>query len=188
MANSKVWIRDVPTTLSASSHRTSPVAEISTIVGLISAATALVASVTGPLVTFHVGRTQVRAAVLSANRQRWIDGFRTLVAEFCSQIAATAQVRAKLVRDGRIQLSAEPESLHQFERLIFTFAKIRLMTDPSDEDHQQLVRVIEQLLTTLRTTPSFDDVQPAAEIAGRRIIEISHTILRREWHRVQRGI
>ena len=64
----------------------SPVAEISTIVGLISAATALVASVTGPLVTFHVGRTQVRAAVLSANRQRWIDGFRGLIAEFCSQI------------------------------------------------------------------------------------------------------
>ena len=76
-------------------------AEVGTIIGLVSAATALVASVSGPLVALHVGRTQVRAAVLSADRQRWIDGFRELVAEFCSQIAAAVQVRANLVRMGR---------------------------------------------------------------------------------------
>lgn len=162
-------------------------AEIGTVIGLISAATALVASITGPLATFHVGRTQVRAAVLSANRQRWIDGFRELVAEFCSQVAAAVQVRAKLVRDGRIHLSAEPEILRQFERLVFTFAKIRLMTDPADERHQELVRVIEGLLVTLRTTPHSDDVQPDAEAAGRHVIELSHAILRREWQRVRRG-
>ena len=162
-------------------------AEIGTIIGLVSAATALVASVGGPLVAFHVGRTQVRAAVLSANRQRWIDGFRELIAEFCSQIAAAVQVRANLVRDGKIHLSAEPESLHQFERLVLTFAKIRLMTDPADEQHRELVRVIEGLLATLRMAPPADDIQPGAEAAGRRLIEISHAILRREWQRVQRG-
>ncbi len=162
-------------------------ADLGTVVGLVSAATALVASVAGPLVTLHVGRTQVRAAVLSANRQRWIDGFRDLVADFCSQAAAAVQVRANLVRDGSIHLSAEPDSLRQFERLVLTFAKIRLMTDPGDEHHQELIRVIEDLLTAIRTTPAASDVQPGAEAAGRRIISISHTILRREWQRVQRG-
>lgn len=162
-------------------------ADAGTVVGLVSAATALVASVAGPLVALHVGRTQVRAAVLSANRQRWIDGFRELVAEFCSQVAAAVQVRASLVRDGRIHLSAEPDSLRQFERLVLTFAKIRLMTDPADAPHQELVKVIEALMATLRTAPPTKDVQPDAEAAGRRIIEISHAILRGEWQRVQRG-
>ena len=162
-------------------------AEVGTIIGLVSAATALVASVSGPLVALHVGRTQVRAAVLSTNRQRWIDGFRELIAEFCSQIAAAIQVRANLVRDGKIHLSAEPESLHQFERLVLTFAKVRLMTDPADQQHRELVRVIEGLLATLRTAPPAADIQPDAEAAGRRLIEISHVILRQEWQRVQRG-
>ena len=45
------------------------------IIGVISAATALAASVTGPLATIHVGRSQFRAAVLSTNRQRWIGRF-----------------------------------------------------------------------------------------------------------------
>ncbi len=162
-------------------------ADIAAIAGLISAGTALVASLAGPLVALHVGRTQVRAAVLSGNRQRWIDGFRELVAEFCSQVAVAVQVRASLVRDGRLHLSTEPDSLRQFERLVLTFAKIRLMTDPADARHHELVKMIEALLVTLRTAPSTDDVQPDAEVAGRRIIEISHIILRREWQRIQRG-
>ena len=162
-------------------------AELGTLVGLVSAATALVASIAGPLVALHVGRTQVRAAVLSANRQRWIDAFRELVAEFCAQVAVAVQVRASLVRDGRIHLSMESDSLRQFERLVLTFAKIRLMTNPDDERHQELVRIIEGLLAMLRTASLSEDVQPAAEAAGRCIIEISHVILRGEWHRVQSG-
>ena len=162
-------------------------ADIATIAGLVSAGTALVASVAGPLMALHVGRTQVRAAVLSANRQRCIDGFRELVAEFCSQVAVAVQVRASLVRDGRIRMAAEPDILRQFEHLVLTFAKMRLLTDPSDARHRELVEVIEALLATLRTAASSENVQSAAEAAGRRVIEISHTILRREWQRVQRG-
>lgn len=161
--------------------------EPAAIIGVISAATALVASVTGPFVTLYVGRSQVRAAVLSANRQRWIDGFRELVAEFCSQVAVAVQVREKLIRDGRFHLSAEPEVLHRFERLVVTATKIRLMVNPLEDEHQELLAVMEGLLTMLRTAAPTGDVQPEAEAAGRRIIGMSHAILRREWLRVQRG-
>ncbi len=161
--------------------------ELASVVGVISAATALVASVTGPLVTFHVGRSQVRATVLSANRQRWIDAFRDVIAEFCSQVAVAVQVRETLVRDGTFHLSTEPETLRQFERLVFTATKIRLMINPLEDDHRELLAAMEDLLTTLRTASPSDDVQPGAEAAGRRIIGMSHAILRREWSRVQRG-
>lgn len=76
-------------------------ADLGTVVGLVSPATALVASVTGPLVALHVGRTQVRAAVLSANRQRWIDTFRELMAEFCFRPASLLAWLGQHRRPGR---------------------------------------------------------------------------------------
>ena len=161
--------------------------ELASVVGVVSATTALVASVTGPLVTFYVGRSQVRAAVLSANRQRWIDGFRELIAEFCSQVAVAVQVHEKLIKDGKFHLPTEPEILKQFERLVFTATKIRLMINPLENDHRELLAAIEGLLTTLRTASPSDDVQPGAEATGRQIIGMSQMILRREWLRVQRG-
>ena len=74
------------------------------LVSLVSAATALVASITGPAVTLYIGRAQIRAAVLSANRQKWIDGFRDTVASFCSQIAVAVQVRDRIVKQGCLDL------------------------------------------------------------------------------------
>ena len=161
--------------------------ELASVVGVISAATALVASITGPLVTFHVGRSQVRAAVISGNRQRWIDAFREVISEFCSQVAVAVQVREKLARDGTFHLSTEPETLRQFERLVFIATKIRLMINPLENDHRELLAAMEGLLTMLRTASPSDDVQPTAEATGRQIIGISQAILRREWLRVQRG-
>jgi hypothetical protein len=157
------------------------------VVGILSAATALVASVTGPVVSLHVARTQIRATVLSANRQRWIDAFRETVAEFCSEVAVAVQMREKLVQDGRFRLATEPEVMRQFERLIFTTTRIRLMVNPAEKDHQDLLAVIDGLLTTLRNAPTADDVQPRAEATGRQITAMSHAILRHEWLRVQRG-
>jgi hypothetical protein len=46
------------------------------LISLVSACTALVASVAGPLVTLAVARRQFNANVLSANRQKWIEALR----------------------------------------------------------------------------------------------------------------
>ena len=100
------------------------------LVSLVSAATALVASITGPFITLYVGRAQIKVAVLSTNRQKWIDGFRELVATFCSQVAAIVQVRDKIITEGKINLTGDAALLHQFERLIFTVTKIKLMINP----------------------------------------------------------
>jgi hypothetical protein len=51
----------------------------STLVGFVSALTALLASIVGPAVTLYVARTQITATVRSANRQRWIDEFRDVI-------------------------------------------------------------------------------------------------------------
>jgi hypothetical protein len=53
-------------------------------ISLVSACTALVASIVGPMVTLSVAKRQINASVLSANRQRWIESLRDLVAELIS--------------------------------------------------------------------------------------------------------
>ena len=51
------------------------------LISLVSACTALVASIVGPLVTLSVARRQFKANVLSNNRQKWIETLRASIAE-----------------------------------------------------------------------------------------------------------
>lgn len=157
------------------------------LISIISASTALVASVTGPLVTLYVSRSQIKAAVRSANRQKWIDEFRELIARFCAQVAAATQVREQVFKDGRVSISAGSSVLDHFEHLIFTATKIRLMVNPTELEHQKLIEVVEALLTRFRTAPADDDLQSESQATARQIIAISLTIIRQEWLRVQRA-
>jgi hypothetical protein len=158
-----------------------------TFVSLVSALTALIASVAGPIVTLYVARTQFRASVRSVNRQKWIDEFRDVIAHFCSEIAISAQVREKIVRDGRIVIQGEAEYLHSFGRLVYTANKIRLMINPLEQDHRDLLDVMNGLFELFRTAPVDKDLQrEGQEIVG-RIVTMSLTIIRQEWLRVQRG-
>jgi ubiquinone biosynthesis protein UbiJ len=157
------------------------------LVSLVSAATALVASITGPFITLYVGRAQIKVAVLSTNRQKWIDGFRELVATFCSQVAAIVQVRDKIITEGKINLTGDAALLHQFERLIFTVTKIKLMINPTDTDHQSLMTTMQGMLLVLRTADSSVDVQAEMERTAQTIVDMSQAILRQEWLRVKKG-
>jgi hypothetical protein len=158
----------------------------STLVSIISALTALVASVAGPFVTLYVARTQLRANVRSANRQRWIDEFREQVAHFCSEMAIAAQVRDKMVRDGRIVIQGEPEYLNAFGRLIYTTNKIRLMINPLDPEHQELIDLLNGLLAQFRDASADDDLRAQGTALIEQLIPKSVAIIRREWIRVQR--
>jgi hypothetical protein len=160
------------------------------LVGVISAATALVASIAGPLVTLYMGRAQIRAAVRSANRQKWIEEFRDMIAHFCGQVAtvaASVQVRGKVIRDGRVAIPAQREVIERFERLVFTSTKIRLMINPLEHEHQELLKVIGALLMRFRTASITDDVQAEADATVQRIVDISLNIIRHEWLRVKKG-
>jgi hypothetical protein len=158
-----------------------------TLVSFVSALTALVASIAEPTVTLYVARTQFRANVRSANRQRWIDEFREQIARFCAELPISAQVREKIVKEGRIVIQAEPEFLNSFGRLVYTANKIRLMINPIKREQQELLELINGLLRRFRSASSEDDLQgEGQEIVG-QIVTMSAPIIRREWLRVQRG-
>jgi hypothetical protein len=159
-----------------------------TLVSFVSALTALVASIAGPIVTIYVARTQFKATVRSANRQRWIDEFRDLIAHFCAEIATSVQIREKIVRDGQIVIQAESAILSSWEKLIYTANKIRLMVNPLEHEHQRLLEVMNGLLVQFRTASTADALQSEGQEIVGKIVTMSVEIIRREWLRVQRGI
>ena len=154
---------------------------------LVSAFTALVASIAGPFVTLYVARTQMRVTVRSAYRQRWIEEFRELIAQLCSDIAIAVQNREAMIKDGRVVIGAERDLLGNFGKLVYTANKIRLMVDPLEREHQKFIASIEALLTLFRMGPEEGDLQTAGQAIAQEIVALTVAIVRREWARVRKG-
>ena len=106
----------------------------SALLSLISACTALVASIAGPFVALIVAKRNFNATVLSANRQKWIESLRDMLAELISLLIAALVVKAKWKDKwdrGRGALIGEPALLEKVERLVLAQTKIRLLLNPN---------------------------------------------------------
>ena len=115
------------------------------LISLISACTALVASIVGPVVTLAVSKRQFSATVLSANRQKWIESLRDLLAEVISLLIAALLVRERWKdkwNKGRGAVAADPALLEKVQRLALAQAKVRLMINPEEKDHLHLHQAI----------------------------------------------
>jgi hypothetical protein len=157
------------------------------LIGLVSACTALVASIVGPLVTLTVARRQFSATVLSANRQKWIETLRDMLAELISLLVAALVIKARWKEKwdkGRGALSADPALLEKLERIVLTQTKIRLLINPTEVDHQRLHQAIETAFKRLQSEESLDS-ETEADIEV--ITGLGQSILKREWQRVKLG-
>ena len=157
------------------------------LLGMVSACTALVASVVGPLVTLNVAKRQFNATAISSNRYKWIETLRDELAELISLLATALVIKSKWKDEwqhGRGPLNSEPALLEKFERIVLAEAKIRLLISPSDKDQKRLSEVIEGTMRRLRSEEAAD-----AETEGdiQAIVGLAQSILRREWLRVKLG-
>lgn len=161
--------------------------EIPAVVGLVSASTALVASIAGPVVALTVARRQVSATVVSGNRQKWIEALRDDLAELISLLATGLVIKSKWKdrwEQGRGPLNAEPALLDKFERIVLAQARIQLLINPGDADHQRLAEAIDSAANQLRSEEAPDS---ATEADIRTIVVLAQAILKREWQRVKLG-
>jgi len=155
---------------------------------LITAATALVASVMSPLVTLSVARRQFRANVISTNRQKWIETFRDRVSELVS-LMSTAQVikrhSIEAWRGGVGPVQAKASLTKKFERAYKALTEISLLTNAADPEHQQLNDALAAALVHLQ----HDELRDS-ELAGsvEDVVALGRTIIRHEWGRVKRGV
>jgi hypothetical protein len=158
------------------------------ILSLVSACTALVASIAGPIVTLAVARRQFNANVLSANRQKWIETLRDMLSEWISILATAAVVRTtwKTEWDGGLApISARGELLDKVERLVLVQAKIRLLLNPLEADHEELRRAIDAASQRLKAAV-WRESETEADVEA--VTRLAQAILKREWQRVKRGV
>jgi len=159
----------------------------SLLISLVSACTALVASVVGPIVTLSVARRQFNANVLSANRQKWIETLRDLLAELISLLVAALVIKSgwKDKWDKGLGLiNTDRAFLAKLERIVLVQWKIRLLINPTESDHRELYDTIATALKRLQSEKSHD-AETEADIES--ITKLGQSILKREWERVKRG-
>ena len=161
------------------------------ILSLVSACTALVASIAGPIVTLAVARRQFNANVLSANRQKWIETLRDMLAELIALLAMASVLKVtwKGKQDpwdkGLGLFARDSALLDKLERLVLVQSKIRLLINPLEPDHQELYRAID---TALRRFQSEDLHEAETDADVETITRLAQAILKREWQRVKLGV
>ena len=155
---------------------------------LITALTALVASILGPLVTHSVARRQFSANVLSTNRQKWIDTFRDRLAELLSVMNAARVIKRNMAhewRGGAGPVGEIPALAEKIEKTFMAVAQIQLLTKGVEPAHQALNDAISAALAYLQ-----EDELKESDMSDRiaQITELGRGIIREEWGRVKRGV
>lgn len=157
------------------------------LISLVSACTALVASIVGPMVTLTVAKRQIGASVISANRHKWIEGLRDMIAEIISLLVAGVVIKAKWQArwdQGRGPLMEDPAMLGKLERIVLARSKIHLLLNPSEPDHQHLRQAIDAAFKRLQSEQSLES---ETESDIETITRLAQSILKREWLRVKHG-
>ena len=100
------------------------------LIALLSAATALIAVIVGPIVTFRIARQKIKADTVASNRQEWINTLRNELSEFIAVITSVG-----VFRPGGMGA----QEVHRQTRIA---AKIQLLLNPTEPDHQELIGVV----------------------------------------------
>jgi len=152
---------------------------MSEIVNIITATTALVAVIVGPIVSIYVVRRQIHASVVSTNRQARFNLLRDAIAEWLT----AEQVIFISKHTGFWE---KPDAQQAFQKMVLQEYRIRLLVDPKEPDHAKLVELLRNEFNELNE--SLDS--PPAEYDKRRIygddkiILLAQSILNKEWERV----
>lgn len=148
---------------------------------VVSSITALVAVIASPLVTIYVAKKNISSSVVSKNRQDWINRLRNEIAELLKEIQHVPSAYAA----GAIHLH---EAIEKHGLIISKVEIIRLLINPKEADHVDLVRQIS--LASEKVINSINQKKGnSAEIniMSSNIVTLSQTILKREWERVKVG-
>ena len=148
---------------------------------IISAATALIAVTVAPLITLYVAKMQSNVSVLAKSRQEWINTLR----EEISQIIVI--IRSMEVIMGIPSEKQDPKILlRTAEQGKLKESKIRLLINPDETDHVELVEAIHKALSrALNGMTNNAENKISLDVIESEIIEKTQKILKREWSRVK---
>jgi hypothetical protein len=151
----------------------------------VTASTALVSAVTGPLVSYIVATRQIRASVISNNRERWTEALRDSVAEYVALLLSASMVKQTIGQNPLKAVTEDHALLEIVERIILVKNKIMLMTNPDENRYRELCEIVEGTYQALMS----DDPEASGRIriGSEAITRAGRNVLTAEWARVKRG-
>jgi hypothetical protein len=151
----------------------------------VTASTALVSAVTGPLVSYIVATRQIRASVISNNRERWTEALRDSVAEYVALLLSASMVKQTIGQNPLKAVTEDHALLEIVERIILVKNKIMLMTNPDENRYTELCEIVEGTYQALMS----DDPEASGRIriGSEAITRAGRNVLNAEWARVKRG-
>ncbi|AGP48162.1 hypothetical protein PSYCG_03095 [Psychrobacter sp. G] len=148
---------------------------------VVSAITALVAIIIGPLVSICIAKNQINASVISTNRQVWINRLRDELATLVGMVHHLPSAHAN-------DSVSTNDAIAEYGKFVEKFQVIKLLLNPNEADHQELVRLIEcadkKLIESINNKISN---RSEFETIGRDIVTQSQIVLKKEWQRVKSG-
>ena len=156
---------------------------------IISALTALVAVIVGPIVSIYIMKKQntnnikiaeknIIASTVSSSRQKWIDTLRDSIAKFQTLIFPLSVPAAS-------QLFTLDEKKSRVERATFLLAKISLLINPKEEDHLKLMEHIADILSSVNKG-EINEVK--FKESHKNITMVAQHILKREWNVIKSAV
>ena len=154
-------------------------------VTFVTACTALIAGVAGPVVSVLVARQQIRASVISNNRERWVEALRDSVAEYVALVLSASIARQAMGQEHPLVLSSDRALLQIAERIALIKNKIMLMINPNEGGHSELCEAVEVAYSALIS----EEPQPLTKMRAETeaITRAARAVLKAEWKRVKRG-
>jgi hypothetical protein len=131
-----------------------------------------------PAMAYRTATRQIRANVISVNRQAWIDKLRDELAELF-ELLTWRLLQRPGTSSGQEGLRYEAEKRSRIRLLT---NKVRLRLNPLESDSQSLV----DLLTRLSLAAGRGEESDFDELLG-KAVTTAQTILKREWTRVKSG-
>jgi len=150
----------------------------------VTACTALVSAGAGPVVSVIVSTRQIRASLVSNNREQWTVALRDSLAEYVALIVSTAILQEAHRKAAVAAVRDDPQLAGLAERIAQAKNRILLMVNPADSEHFQLCSLIEQAYRSL--LEGNGSVKESGDFAE-AITNAGRAVLRHEWARVKRG-
>jgi len=143
-------------------------------ISLISAMTALVAVIVGPLISWRIAKREV----VSPIRQQWINVLRAKLAEIMS---TSHHFFVAWPED----VSAESEQMETetHKKMLFLYREIELMLNPKEHDHTKLLESLRKITFEVNHR---ETAAKYSNIMG-ETTAIAQKIFKDEWTRVKQG-
>ena len=145
------------------------------VAAIIGAVSGLIGAGLGAFFSYRIAVKQIRANLVSANRQAWINELRECLSELQSRITFVSILQS-VPETGDLE-----DVKSSMSRIAFLTHKLTLLINPKEEDHAQLLSLVKEIkgIAVRGGKPPQEKMDA--------ITSLSQKILKREWERVKKG-